>query len=447
MLTAALCVIIVLLVAISFYLFRSGRIAVFELSKITESASFEADIKKRLEMELDFAKQQLRDSAIKNDRLIDENKYLNIEIAKLNQQIVSQEQIERHMEQQKQDRSQANREMFEKISMISTKAFSELSEKTYKNFVEITEKTSASIDEKSQKSSQEFINKWGEVVKNLSVLQSKIIKNEGDISQITKVFTSSNHTGSHAEQHLENHLISSGFQKDVDFYSQFVAENLRADFVLKIPHSGKTDIWIIDCKSTQSWLTDDAGDKIVSSFQKSLDDFSRKDYKNKITSQLAKTIGKENVGTTTMIMYLPFDAMLIKLAEIKPTFLESARENGVFIVTPTIFFQLINVAMIYKNNSIISKEYEKVIDMVSEFIKRFGTLLEYYEKTGKSLAQTCKHYQEFSSSLNNRFIPYAKKAGKLLNIGSKQDFGQIKTFSLIENAEVVERPDDVDLLN
>lgn len=210
-----------------------------------------------------------------------------------------------------------------------------------------------------------------------------------------------------------------GFRYGIDYLTQLHGkteeeERLIADVILLIPNSGKTDVLIIDSKSSTKIGEDSS--YFFKSIEASLETFAKKDYKKAVERKIKEEMPQIAINSVHLFVYFPFDNILPRISEERSDLIEKFRDRKVSIITPIILNFLLDSIKLYSSRLEINENAEKMMNDVKVLIERTSKVLEYIKSLGKDIRTVNKKYEQLHGSVVKNFVPIVNKIGVPFNI-------------------------------
>lgn len=248
------------------------------------------------------------------------------------------------------------------------------------------------------------------------VLSEKELRLE--TTRLVQSLRSSQTRGSWGEVHLKRVVELAGLINHCDFYEQKTFETdgrlLRPDLIVRLP--GQCHI-AVDAKTPLTAYLDaaDMGDENLrkkklqehaTALRKHIKDLSAKEYWKQLEP-----------APEYVILFLPAEAFFSAALQADPTLIEVGADHNIIIATPTTLIAILRaVAHGWKQDS-LSKNAREMARLGQELYDRVGTLVEHWNKVGKSLNASVEAYNQSTSSLESRVLVSARKLKEIGSFG------------------------------
>ncbi len=243
--------------------------------------------------------------------------------------------------------------------------------------------------------------------------------------------------GSWGQVHLRRVVELSGMRDQCDFFEQVDVRKegkiYRPDLVVKLP--GKREI-VVDAKvSLEAYLHASNTENEEEKKRYLLEHTEQ--IKRHIKSLSAKEYWKQfSSSPEYVILFLPAEAFFSAALRCDPSIIETGIDRNVIVATPTTLIAILKAASLGWRQENLSKESEKIAHLGKELYDRILTMIEQWNKVGRSHSQSVNAYDQATASLKSRVFPAAKR---LKNSVSDKEIGEIpyieKTAKQIQPAE------------
>ena len=266
--------------------------------------------------------------------------------------------------------------------------------------------------------------------------------------------------GNLGEITLERILKASRLTKNKDYYTQFVMEgpdgkSLKPDVVIPLPGNG---IMIIDSKASKFFLeiadsksSDEQVKNARANLKKSMNDHLKglvvRDYKYAFEQRREKDKSLGELGDITMLMFLPSDAVLEKLHEIDPQFIEKAWEEQILPVSPNGLLNELRRSKIKIDSAKAEESVREIRTEVRNLLNSVAILHDKASDLGKGIEGTFKKYDAFAASFNRTFLSQTKKLAQHgISTSKEKPLQNLERYQFIKSdlegvaQEIEERP-------
>lgn len=127
-----------------------------------------------------------------------------------------------------------------------------------------------------------------------------------------------------------------------------------------------------------------------------------------------------------VIMYMQIESSFGSALEIDRTLIEDGINNRVILATPTTLITLLRTVAFSWQQLKIADNIEEIRKAGVELFNRTNILLQHFNAIGSGLRSAVNNYNEAVGSLENRFIPQAKRMKELSGSYIKDDIKDIK---------------------
>jgi DNA recombination protein RmuC len=235
--------------------------------------------------------------------------------------------------------------------------------------------------------------------------------------RLTQALKSPQARGSWGEVHLRRVVELAGLMNHCDFYEQKTFEldgkNQRPDLVIRLP--GQKQI-AVDAKTPLAAyleaadLSDEEGRKRkliehAALLKKHVRDLSSKQYWKQFEA-----------SPEYVILFLPAEAFLSAALQADPTLIEVGANQNIILATPTTLIAILRtIAHGWKQES-LSENAKEIARTGQELYERLGTVLEYWNKVGKSLNTSVEAYNQAVNSFEARAQVSLRKLKEIASI-------------------------------
>ncbi len=255
-------------------------------------------------------------------------------------------------------------------------------------------------------------------MKHLAETTKLLLKDTKTISDVLK--NPLKH-GRHAELGLERVFELSGLHKGIHYRVQETTESGRPDFIITLSEERS---FIVDSKAPLAALwsafnTDDEAtrsadlDKHVQNVKKHINDLSKKEY----------WMSKESsIDYVIMVMH---EYALMPALDRYPELTEYALERHVILVTPSTLMVLLHVVMLMWRERDLEQKIKSIGIEYSNIHKRLNKFAEYYNTTGKKLADAISSYNSGIRSWDRYILPGADRITQAGLAGNMKELDEI----------------------
>lgn len=252
---------------------------------------------------------------------------------------------------------------------------------------------------------------YGALGKQLELMLASEKELRQEASHLAQALRAPQTLGSWGQLHLRRVVELAGLINHCDFYEQKHFNEgegrlFRPDLVIHLPESRQI---AIDAKAPLTTYLEatEAVDEptrkkklemYASVLRKHIRDLGQKEYWKRL-----------DCTPEYVILFLPAESFFSAALQVDPTLIEMAAEQNIIVAAPTTLIAILRaIAFSWKQDS-LSKSAEEIAKLGQELHERLGIVCEYWNRVGKSLAQTVDVYNQSIASMEARLLPSAKK--------------------------------------
>lgn len=364
-----------------------------------------------METELGIKRDQLaeaRDQLAEARESLDEARKLEIERAKLIQQLANAE--ERLGERDEVEKR--FKDTFKVLSSEVLKSQQESLEESSKARQEAVEKLVKPLSEKIESLDKARAKNAGEFETQISNLMRTNKELATEAQALSKALKRPDVRGRWGETQLERVLELSGLRKDIDFTVQDSFNNdreRRTDVIVRLPQDRTV---ILDSKVSlaalmEAFETDDdeirsaAFDRHVTQVKSHVDSLAKKEYWNVLAS------------TPDMVVMVMPEFAFLPAIEREPGLTEWALKKNVVIVTPPALLALLKAVEMSWQQIRVAETARQISDLGREMYDRLAVFAGHYIDVGKSLRQAVERYNRGVASWDSRIAPAVNRFPEL----------------------------------
>ena len=298
----------------------------------------------------------------------------------------------------------------------------EVSSKLIADHKRETDAAKKQSDEQIRKTTEGLARQFEGVAKSVASLQEHDTETRQRLETVWRSLSSPAGAGDYSEMGLENALGSFGLVRDRDFKIQHTIEDasqgrrLRPDAIVFLPNDR---VLVIDSKASKFLLElaeAEGSDKEAETYGKfaktmetHLRDLVGKDYKGAIEDDYRATGRANGVLHVTSVMYLPNEGAIEKLGRANPTFIRSARKQGIILAGPAGLASVIGLASVLIDVGRQAESQEQIVESTGDLLESVSVVIGHVGGMGKGIRAVAQNYANLSASINSRLLPRAKK--------------------------------------
>ena len=377
-----------------------------------------------------FKRNNTQDSSYlinKNDELIEENKDLLQDKARLEIELNSER---KRIEEVKTEMSNRFKAISSEVSQQSQKSFLELAEETFKRLQEGAKKdqeqhgaemknlvnpVKENLEQLKQVIGEIEKNRTGsfsELVQNITLMREDNERLRNVTTTLAKTLSSNKARGRWGEIQLQTMLEHSGLLEGVNFVQQKTSDtNQRPDFTIYLPDNRSI---VIDSKVPLNAYTRANKEGISEEERKR----ELKSYANDVKTHIKQLGGKaywDNLDTSPefVLMHLPNDSLYHAALEQDPLLFEEGINKKVFIMTPsTLMPTLFVISHAWKQEK-LAQNAKEISTLGQDLYKRLCTFGGHFERIRKGLESAVTGYDKAVGSLERTVMPAARRFREL----------------------------------
>lgn len=321
-------------------------------------------------------------------------------------------------ERQRQAHLEAVREAARAASLEVAQGVSSKLLDDHKREAEATKKASA---EQVRETSEALVKQVRGLAETVAGLHARLQEKGETVDTLWRALQSPGGAGALAEIGLANTLKGFGIEEGRDYVLQHATEDaatgrrLRPDAVVFLPAE---NVLVIDCKASK-FLLDiaqaeggageaEAYDNLRRTMNQHLRALADKDYRAAIFAARREAGHGEPPRQVHMMMFLPNDAAMEKLARADTGFRERARAAGIIVGGPDVLHCALSLASVEITLARQVENHEKIVDRTRYLIDGIALALGKAADVGKSIKRAAESFDEFSRSTNRSVLPRAR---------------------------------------
>lgn len=291
---------------------------------------------------------------------------------------------------------------------------SELSTKLLADHKQESEAAKKANEERVRQTTEELLKQVQEVTKTVASLSRQVDDNRDTMDTVWKALSSPGGAGHFAEVGLENTLKSFGLVKGRDFVIQQSLEGrgLRPDAMVLMP--GDT-VLVVDSKASKFLLDlaeaegtereTEAWQSLARTMNTHLRSLTDKNYRAEIRASYREAGRSGDLRRIMMVMYLPNEGAVEKLATADPDFARKAARAEVTVAGPSALACLIGFARVEIDLGRQAENHERIIDSTRSLLDAVGVVVDHTQKVGRGIRVAADSYVKLTASLNARLLP------------------------------------------
>ncbi len=244
-------------------------------------------------------------------------------------------------------------------------------------------------------------------IRSLSSMQEQLQK---ETSNLVTALRRPRVSGSWGELGLRRVAELAGMTAYCDFYEQESVSTdngrLRPDMIVRLPNGREI---VVDAKAPVDAYLNALSASTEEDRKKAINHYITR-LRNHITTLGSKAYWDQFKHSPEMvIMYLPGESFFSAALEHDHRLIEDSSAKKVILSTPTTFIALLKAIAYGWQQEQITKSAHEISRIGKELYERFSLVIESYARTGQSLNNAVKHYNEGVRSLESRLIPSIRK--------------------------------------
>ena len=369
-----------------------------------------------METELGIKRDQLaeaRDQLAEARESLDEARKLEVERAKLLQQLANAEERIGERDEVEKRFKDTFKALSSEVLKSQQESFKANAEETLKARQEAVEKLVKPLSEKIESLDKARAENAGEFRTQMLSLMQTNKELAGEAQALSNALKRPDVRGRWGETQLERVLELSGLRKDIDFTVQdsfdSEGERIRTDVIVHLPQDRTV---ILDSKVSlaalmEAFETDDdeirsaAFDRHVSQVKSHVDSLAKKEYWNVLAS------------TPDMVVMVMPEFAFLPAIEREPGLTERALEKNIVIVTPPALLALLKAVEMSWQQIRVAETARQISDLGREMYDRLAVFAGHYIDVGKSLRQAVERYNRGVASWDSRIAPAVNRFPEL----------------------------------
>lgn len=369
------------------------------------------------------------------------NASLEAEILKKELEL-TKNQIKAYEEMKGQMVEAAKAGVLESASKVSSKLLED-----HKREIEHAKKQSEGI---AKQTTDRLFKEFDAITKSVASLKSEVKNTSHKSELVWRTLSNPTGAGYFAEIGLENTLKNFGLIQGVDFIMQYSVTDvdgarLRPDAVMFLPCD---TVVVIDSKASKAMLeiAEAEGDaqeqkaleRLSKRMNYHLKELSSKKYHKAILDSY-KDAGHENsIKRIFNVMYLPSDTALEKITKADKDFARKACSADIIVTGSTGLASIINLAKMEIGIARQEESQKQIIEGVEKLLESVTVSLSYISDVGKGIKNASDKFRKFSTSINTRLIPRAKKLEHFGIRTPKSMPNKIDSYTLEKDTKFIE---------
>jgi DNA recombination protein RmuC len=265
---------------------------------------------------------------------------------------------------------------------------------------------------------------------SVHTLHHQVTDQQQQMQHWQRMLTAPVGAGLMGEVTLENIFRIAGLSRGRDYILQWHgtkfqedhvgSTRIRPDAVVFLPQS---HVLVIDSKASSSFfnfyhnaeiaLPDQGIDaSIHDNIQRQIKLMTSKSYREIVKQQLEQEYNYK-LEHISLLMFIPSDALLSRLQQHNPTFLEECWKMQLFPVGPTGLMHIIAQSRFYISEALRYENHVHILTEVQKLLSTIQTLHGHARKLGQSLSQAAQHYDKFAASFNSNLLMRARRVEQL----------------------------------
>jgi len=288
----------------------------------------------------------------------------------------------------------------------------------------------------------------GEIV---AALHAQLREKGEIVDTLKRVLENPGSAGAMTEIVLGNTLKSFGLEEGRDYVLQYTTADeetgrrLRPDAVVFLPGD---NVLVIDCKASKFLIEiaraegTDGEARASAAFAQTMNNHLRalddKNYRASVLAARREAGRGDGAPRALMMMFLPNDAAMEKLARADATFRERARGLDIVVGGPSALFSALQVASAQISLSRQVENHQKIVDRARHLLDGIAVALDKADSVGESIKRAAKNFDDFGRSVNRSLLPRARTLVGLGIQPSKPVPGPLPVFTVQAEERVIE---------
>ncbi len=295
----------------------------------------------------------------------------------------------------------------------SLEAAQSVSSKLLEDHKRETEAARKAAAEQTRETSDNLTRNFKDLADIVVTLHAQL-KEKGEIvDTLKRVLENPGSAGAMNEIVLGNTLKSFGLETPRDYVLQYTAEDeetgkrLRPDAVVFLPGD---NVLVIDCKASKFLLDIAAAEgsadeaaayarfaQTMNGHLRALDD---KNYRAAVLAAQRGAGRGDGAPRVLMMMFLPNDAAMEKLARADAAFRERAKGMDIVVGGPSALYSVLQVASAQISLAHQIENHEKIVDRTRYLLDGIAVALDKADSVGESIKRAAKNFDDFGRSVN-----------------------------------------------
>jgi DNA recombination protein RmuC len=278
------------------------------------------------------------------------------------------------------------------------------------------------------------------------------LKEKGEtVDLLKRVLENPGSAGAMTEIVLDNTLRAFGLEAPRDYVLQHTTEDettgkkLRPDAVVFLPGD---NVLVIDCKASKFLLDiaraeggageGEAYANLGRTMNLHLRGLTDKDYRSAIFATRRSAGHGDPPRQIHMMMFLPNDAAMAKLARADAAFRERARAVNILVGGPDVLHCALSLASAEIMLARQVENHEKIVDRTRHLLDGVAIALAKADGVGESIKKAAKNFDDFSRSVNRSLLPRARTLVALGVQTNKPVPAPLPTFTVQTEDRIIE---------
>jgi DNA recombination protein RmuC len=326
----------------------------------------------------------------------------------------------------------------------------ELSSKLLEDHKRETEAARQQTEARAREHSESLVKQVDTIAKAVAEIHGQLKDKSRTLDTLWRALSSPGGAGQLAELGLANTLKAFGLELGRDFVLQQTTTDedgrrLRPDAVVFMPGNS---VLVIDCKASKFLLDIAAAEggeaeaeayrNLARTMNAHLKALAEKDYAAAVRGAMRQAGRGDEITRSLSVMYLPNEAALEKLNRADPEFLQKARAAAIIPAGPAGLHCAISLASSEINLMRQVENQTRIVECAESLLESIGVALGHATQIGKSLKAAAESFSKFSSSVNQRLLPRARKLNQLGLQPGKILPGNLPAYAVTGYDEVIE---------
>jgi DNA recombination protein RmuC len=325
----------------------------------------------------------------------------------------------------------ADFERLKQESLLATKAAlletgQQLSSKLLDDHKRENAEVKKESEERVRQASADLAKHVGDLAKTVQQLSGQVQQKGERLDTLWRTLSSPGGAGQLAEVGLANTLQSFGLEHGRDFLLQHTTQDeetgrrLRPDAVVFLPGNS---VLVIDCKASKFLVEiaqaegtpqeEDGYRNLARSMNLHLRALAEKDYKGAILAAWRQSGRGEEIARIFSVMYLPNEAVLVKLYRADADFMRKAQEREIITAGPAGLYCVISIASTEINVLRQVDNQKRIVEMTQSLLDSVTVMLTHAASVGRGIKASAESFAKLTASVNQRFLPRARSLAKL----------------------------------